>query len=313
VPLVTIAQARITESGGHLRIRGVVTLPTGLIEEGSGVVADPSGAILVRTGDSGPRLRRGQLVELIGVRSTKAGMLSLRVTQSVVLGTQAEPPAVRRATGRIGEEDEALLVVVRGLVGNGPRRTSGGGLSFTVDDGTGALRVFVAAASGITARQVPGEAWIELRAIVGQQTTGAEPNAGYRLWPRDRSDVRLIATTTPSSAGAGAGAMGESAEGETLTATPGPSLKLIRPSLAGSAIGVLHGAGRVVAQSAPRRLPPSPVPLAAGIGGIAGLAVLAWRHGTWGRLQVEMERRMAVFRPGANAGDEEDDAYTPAP
>jgi hypothetical protein len=290
-----------------------VTLPTGLIEEGSGVVADTSGAILVRTSGTNPRLRRGQLVELTGTRSTKAGMLSLRVSQSVPLGSQAEPDIARRTTGRIGEDDEALLVVVRGLVQDS-RRTSGGGLSFTVDDGSGALRVFVAAATGITTRQVPGEAWVEIRGVVGQQTTGTEPNAGYRLWPRDRGDVRLIATTVSRGGGAESGASGTSGGSETQTATPVPSLKVIRPSLEGSLSGATHEVATALTMDRPsRRVPPIPVPLAAGLGGLAGLAVLAWRHGTWARLQDEMERRMAVIRSAAHGGAEEDDAYTPAP
>ena len=51
-------------TGTRLRIRGVVILPTGLVEEGSAVVADASGAILVRAGSDAGRLRRGELVEL---------------------------------------------------------------------------------------------------------------------------------------------------------------------------------------------------------------------------------------------------------
>ncbi len=205
--LVTIAQARRAEVGAKLRIRGVVTLPSGLVEDGSAVVADASGAILIRTSSETGRLRRGQLVELTGTRSTKSGMLSLRVTQpAVVLGSQPEPSAVRRATGRIGEAMEAQVVVVRGLVRDGPRRTSGGGLSFTLHDGSGPIRVFVAAGTGITARHVPAGAWIELRAVVGQQTTGAQPSAGYRLWPRDRADVTVIARPRLTGSGSGSAA-----------------------------------------------------------------------------------------------------------
>jgi hypothetical protein len=57
-----------------------------------------------------------------------------------------------------------------------------------------------------------------------------------------------------------------------------------------------------------------PVPLAAGIGGVAGLLTLAWRHGTLRRAVNEIQH--ATRRAGGEAqdgGDEEDESYTPAP
>jgi hypothetical protein len=78
--LVSIAAARRAEGGVRLRVRGVVTLPLGLTEPGSAVIQDASGAILLRLSDEAGPLARGELVEVSGTRSTKAGMLSLRVT-----------------------------------------------------------------------------------------------------------------------------------------------------------------------------------------------------------------------------------------
>lgn len=314
--LVTIAQARRAEVGSRIRIRGVVTLPSGLVEEGSAVVADMSGAILVRLGSALDRLQRGQLVELAGTRSTKSGMVSLRVTTpAVVLGTQAEPPPVRRATGRIREPDEATLVAVRGLVRDGPRRTSGGGLSFTVNDGSGPIRVFAATGTGLTAPLVPAGAWIELRAVVGQQTTAAQASAGYRLWPRDRADVTVIA---PPGAG-GASTRTTSARSMRTavpppTASPRPTALLARPRLSGkSALVTGPGSGTGETPAGRPLTSPIPVPLAAGLGGVAGLLTLAWRHGTLARARVELEQRSAALRRAGGDGDAEDEPYTSGP
>jgi hypothetical protein len=54
---------------------------------------------------------------------------------------------------------------------------------------------------------------------------------------------------------------------------------------------------------------PEPIraPLAAAVGGLAGLLVLAWRTGTWGRLQVEAGKRLATLRA---SDEEEDESYT---
>ncbi|HET9498342.1 MAG TPA: lamin tail domain-containing protein [Candidatus Limnocylindria bacterium] len=313
--LVSIAEARAAPTGTRLRIRGVVTLPTGLVDASSAVVADAGGAILVRTGSEVGRLRRGQLVELTGTRSTLSGMVSLRVTQRpAFLGTQAEPAAVRQTTSGVGEADEARLVVVRGLVDDGPRRTTGGGLTLTVNDGSGPLRVFVAAATGITAPALPSGSWVEIRGVVGQQTSGSAPDAGYRLWPRDRADLQVVARAAAgvrgSSSGASTGGPGEPrTQPDGLSAPPAiPSLKT--SDLGGAAArapsvlerGTSDGAGRTA-------VPPIPVPLAAGLGGLAGLLALAWRHGTWARLRGEIEERMGGGRTTPHDGGE-DESYT---
>jgi hypothetical protein len=322
VPLVTIDEARHAAVGATLRVRGVITLPTGLIDPSTAVVADPSGSILVRTGPGVGRLTRGQLLELTGVRSTKSGMLSLRVTsRPVVLGHQAEPAPARRSTETVGEADEATLVVVRGIVGNGPRRTSGGGLSFTLNDGSGVIRVAAAPTAGITATHVPAGAWVELRAVVGQETTGSAPNAGYRLWPRDRDDVTLVARSRTATG---------TAMQPTPSPTHGPPSKALTPFAAAPAgppnltarsreplPTATPGASAPDATAATKaRLPVShiPLPLAAGLGGVAGLLALAWRTGTMTRAATSARLAMERVRSGGiEAGIEEDESYTPAP
>jgi hypothetical protein len=312
--LVSIARARTAATGTRLRIRGVVTLPSGMVEAGSAVIADASGAILVRTNAASSRLLRGQLVELSGTRSTKSGMASLRMTApALVLGTQPEPAAIRRATGAVGERDEATLVIVRGVVRDGPRRTSGGGLTLTVDDGSGPLRVFVAAGTGVSAHAIPAGAWVEVRGVVGQQTTGSAPNAGYRLWPRARADVTVLAR--PTAAGRTTKATSSAVRRTPPRATPGPVPEVIlkRPNLGGAlAKAATTNLGGSAASAPETDLPPVPVPLAACIGGLAGLMVLAWRHGTLRRAAAEVELRAARFRSGAadDSGDEEDESVT---
>jgi hypothetical protein len=318
VPVTAIADARAAAVGATVRIRGVVTLPTGLVEQGSAVVADLSGAILIRTTGQ-ERLRRGQLVELLGTRSTRSGMATLRLGQpATVLGTQPDPAAPTRATGQIREADEALLVVVRGVVGNGPRKTTGGGLTLTVNDGSGEVRVFIAGAAGIPATSLAAGSWVEVRGVVGQQTTGSAPSSGYRLWPRDRTDVRVIA---PSAVGGGRRTTTtRSTSGATASEAPelAPPATTVRPRLGrAAALATEVGSGDSMSAESAAPVPGElHVPLAFSLGGLAGLATLAWRHGTWGRLQVEVgdqvRHRVGGLRTGAH-DEGEDESYTLAP
>ena len=199
-PLVSISEARAAATGTHLRIRGVVTAPSGLIEASSALVQDGSGGILVRMGTDVGSLALGQLVELDGVRSTKTGMLSLRVsTPPLYLGTQADPEPMRRATASLGENEEARLVIVRGAISTAISRPKGGSVSFALDDGSGPIRVSISSRSGISAGSLIRGAWLELEGVLAQETTGSSPSSGYRLWPRASGDLRVIAAPVAGS------------------------------------------------------------------------------------------------------------------
>lgn len=192
--LVSIATARQADSGTRLRIRGVVTLPSGLADPGTAAVQDASGAILVRLGDEAGNLARGELVELAGTRSSKAGMLTLRVTVPAIrLGHQAEPTPIRLPTGRLDEEHEAQLVVIRGAVVGTVHRTSAGNTYFDVNDGSGPARIFVSPRASVATDSLAEGTWVEVVGVLGQDTTSQQPTRGYRVWPRDAADLSVLA------------------------------------------------------------------------------------------------------------------------
>ncbi|MEP6680307.1 MAG: hypothetical protein ABJB65_02390 [Chloroflexota bacterium] len=203
--LVSIAAARAASTGTRLRIRGIVTLGSGPLDAASAVVQDSSAGILIRLGDEAGRLLRGEQVELTGTRSTKSGMLSLRVTEPPAHRAAATAPApVSVRTGSAGEEHEARLIRVRAAIATTPRRSSAGSLSFDLDDGSGPLHVVVLAAVAPDVA-LPGRgAWVEIVGVLGQETTGALPRRGYRLWPRTRDDLRTISLPVDAVVGAGA-------------------------------------------------------------------------------------------------------------
>ncbi len=197
VDLLTIAQARSVAPGALVRVRGVVTLPNGLVDEPTAVIQDASGAIVLRLGDGAGAVGRGTLVEVTGTRSTKSGMETIRTDRPpLVLGSQVEPAPEGGTSGGLGEASEARLVVVRGAVTTAVTRSTAGNVAFTLDDGSGPLRVTLFAAADFPAAAVERDTWVEVIAVLGQETTGALPTRGYRLWPRGSADLRVIAAPT---------------------------------------------------------------------------------------------------------------------
>ncbi|MCV0403422.1 MAG: lamin tail domain-containing protein, partial [Chloroflexi bacterium] len=194
--VVSIAQARAAPKNARLTVRGVVTLPSGALNAESAVIQDGTGAILLRLGDEVGPLQLGRLVEVAGTRSTKSGMESLRVaTTPRDLGSSVDPEPHVVRTGDATELLEARLVMVRGAVVATPRRASSGSVSFEVDDGSGPLRVHVGTGTGIDIGNdaLLAGSWVEVVGVLGQETTGAQPLRGYRIWPRGASDLRVMA------------------------------------------------------------------------------------------------------------------------
>lgn len=317
--LLSIAEARAAPFNARVRVRGIVTLPSGLAEAGSAAIQDSSAAILLRLGDEAGSLRAGELVEVFGTRSTKAGMETIRVTDPPRrLGSQSQPDPRRRATGSLGEKDEAMLIVVRGAVTITPRRTSAENVYFDLDDGSGPVRVFISPRSGIGTDTLLLGSWLDLAGVLGQETTGKLPDRGYRIWPRTAGDLRIVA-----SAAAGASAGGESplGTGGGTGLSGGGSGAGAEASSAKPAAqqGVPRLAHAIATPPAPAILPavprasggatpdPSPSPAAAGLLALAGL-LLGGAGAAVGRPGLAERLRGAIGdRAGDQVTEEEDD------
>jgi Lamin Tail Domain len=235
--VVSIVDAREADKNARVTVRGVVTLASGVVDDPTAVIQDQTGAIVLRLGDEAGSVSRGELIEVSGVRSTKSGMETIRVSDAPRrLGAAPLPAARVVATGAVGEEHEARLVLVRGGVVATPRRSSAGTLTFDLDDGSGPLRIAVDGSLGVDPASFPAGTWLEIQGVVGQQTTGAQPLRGYRLWPGIASEVRIVAAATESG---GSGAAHGASEGS------GPAASLA--SVGGADLGSLTVGATLVA------------------------------------------------------------------
>jgi hypothetical protein len=75
--------------------------------------------------------------------------------------------------------------------------------------------------------------WVEVRGVLGQETTGAQPLRGYRVWPRTQEEVRVVASATADGLDVTEGAIpiGETDEGSlngSLDRVGGPDLADLR-------------------------------------------------------------------------------------
>jgi hypothetical protein len=212
--LSTIAAARAAARNAQLTVRGVVTLASDTIEPGSAVIQDASGAILLRLGGEAGSLELGELVEVDGVRSTKSGMESLRVSAAPRrLGAAPDHGALQVRSGEAGEAQEARVVVARGGLVASARRASSGSVSFDLDDGSGQLHVVLGAPLAADDSALERGTWVEVVGVLGQETTGAEPLSGYRVWPRHAGEVRILAPATGAVADGGGGRAADGGEG----------------------------------------------------------------------------------------------------
>jgi hypothetical protein len=217
---VTIDVARRAPAGSQLVVEGVVTMGPGLIDPDSAVIQDATAAILLRLSEEARGVSLGDHVRVTGTRTTKTGMEAIRVSVApVALAAAAAPRPQRSATGSLGEDDEAALVAVRGSVATTPRRSSAQNVYFDLDDGSGPIRIYIAPDAGIDADAIVMGTWLDVTGVLAQETTGRQPERGYRLWPRAHADVSIIPGGA-SSAGASPGSEAGGGSGGPST-TPG--------------------------------------------------------------------------------------------
>lgn len=204
--LVSIAMARQASPGTSLTLRGVVTMPAGVVDVETAVIQDNTAAIVVRVEAQHATLRVGDLVEVRGVRSTLGGMETLRATaEPLVLATTAPAVPVPIATVDVSERLEAQLVLVGGYLAASARRAASGTVTFDVRDEVGSVRVVISASLAADDSALVAGALVEVVGVIGQETSGSAPLAGYRIWPRTAEEVRVVSSPSEESRAAPAG------------------------------------------------------------------------------------------------------------
>jgi hypothetical protein len=144
-----------------------VTVPSGTMDAGF-ALQDASGGIYV-SADSGAAFAAGARVRVSGRLADSHGMLALDSVAVTRRGADAGVRAEPAATGRVSEANEGRLVRVRGAARGPLQDDLPYGYKLWVDDGSGAIQLFLPAAGHFNA--------VEVR--TGQQVAASGLSAQY--------------------------------------------------------------------------------------------------------------------------------------
>lgn len=148
--LPTIAEARAMPLGMIVTIEGTVTTPSGafassFFDEGF-AIQDETAGVFVSFPDTNIGVRPRRHVEVTGVLQDASGLLVIAPARVEDVKVEGKDKPVKPAwvrTGSVGESTEGSLVRAVGVITQGPIVDGEFGHKFFIDDGSGAITVFV--------------------------------------------------------------------------------------------------------------------------------------------------------------------------
>jgi len=245
--VAAVAAARSAPDGTRVTVEGVLTTSLGAFDEGRGAfVQDDSGGIaLYLDAPSAAPLPRGTRVRVTGAAGERYSQRVLRVAGADVtdLGGGVAQPADALRTGDATESFEGRRVEVEGIVTVAPTDVADGA-SFTIDDGSGPVRVVGAALPEGVVRG----ALVRATGPLGQRDSSGTGIAGYRVYAMDPGDIVVLAVASPSPVASASpsptplsSASPSASPSPSASASPSPSPSL-RPSPSATAVATIAAA-----------------------------------------------------------------------
>jgi hypothetical protein len=177
-----IATARGQAIGSPVMIDGVVTVASRTFDDGF-ALQDASGGIYVaRALDQA--IEMGSRVRVTGTLAAPDKRVTVEPTALQIMGQGSAPAPLEVATGDVGPATEGRLIAVRGRVAGAIIDDRPWGSKLYVNDGSGPLLVFIAAATRIDGMRY--RAGQELR-IVGFSGRFGDHT---EVLPREPSDIK---------------------------------------------------------------------------------------------------------------------------
>ena len=166
-----------------VKVSGTVTAIPGLFGKKVAYIQDESGGIKIYFDQAlWPDLKIGDKVIILGKISTSSGEYQIKVYHSSDIVITDHSFQSKPAEHKINEINELVgqLIKISGKV------TKISGSSVWFDDGTGVLRMYFYAATGIKGLNLEKGDWLEVVGIL------SKTSAGLRLLPRSKEDIKII-------------------------------------------------------------------------------------------------------------------------
>lgn len=192
--ITPLSRARAAGAGADVLVDGIVSVPPGVFDGGF-AIQDRTAGIWVMPLSDPILLRVGQRVRIRGTLDNPNNQLAIvpsvlqlfdfrGAPESLHLEEAPEPRVLR--TGAVDEGEEGWLIRIRGTVVTQPEEDAPWGWKVMVDDGTGAVMVFLDSETDVHAAVFrPGET-VEVTGFAGQY------DDHYEVVPRTREDVTVI-------------------------------------------------------------------------------------------------------------------------
>jgi len=142
-----IATARAQAIGSQVMVEGVVTVAPRTFDDGF-ALQDASGGIYVARALDQP-IAPGSRVRVTGTLAAPDKRVTIEPTALQIMGQGSAPAPLEVATGDVGPATEGRLIAVRGRVAGAIVDDRPWGSKLYVNDGSGPLLVFIAAATSI--------------------------------------------------------------------------------------------------------------------------------------------------------------------
>lgn len=192
--ITPLARAREAGAGANVLVDGVVSVPPGVFDGGFAIQDRTAGIWVLPLGDP-VLLRLGQRVRIRGTLDNPNNQLAIIPSALQLfdfrgapasMSVEAAPDPRTLRTGAVDEGEEGWLVRVRGRVVTEPENDAPWGWKVMVDDGTGAVMVFINAETDVRPDQFHPGAEVEVTGFAGQY------DDHYEVVPRAQDDVRVL-------------------------------------------------------------------------------------------------------------------------
>jgi hypothetical protein len=194
---VAISEVRVAPNGTQVTVEGVLTTPLGALEDGRGgfIADDSAGIAVLLPADPVAIVPSGTVVRAAGTVDDRYGQRTIRLDDApTALATGMLPPPLAIATGAAGESLEGSVVAAEGRVAETPSQLTSG-VSVSIDDGSGPLRVILAFAGASAPAR---DDVIRVRGPLGQRDTTGGGTTGYRVVVTDPSGLEIVPGPTPT-------------------------------------------------------------------------------------------------------------------